>query len=90
MLLRAYLEDLSSPLIDFDSLYHKVVVRLSDKILKNNLHPLNKQVECLPSVQRFCVPRVRTTRFKDTFIGKSIEFLNFDNMRRSQNFNALL
>ena len=74
---------------DFDSLYHDVALRLVEKILKNKLHPLNKQFEYLPSGQRYRVPRMKTARFKDTFI-KSIEFFNFDNVCRSQDFNALL
>ena len=74
---------------DFDSIYHEVTLRLSNKIIKNNSHPLKKEFVLLPSGLRYRLPSMRTTRFKDTFIVKSIEFLNLDNVARNQNFNAL-
>jgi hypothetical protein len=56
-------------------------LRLANKILKDDTHPLSSHFELLPSRRRYRTPRTRTNRLKQSFIPCAIKLLN------SQSFN---
>ena len=46
------------------------------KILKDPTHPLNYYFQLLPSGRRYRVPKIRTTRFKNSFVVQAILDMN--------------
>ena len=59
-----------------DALYKTGTLRLAKAIVKDELHPLHQEYRMMPSGRRYQVCRVRTNRFRDTFIPNSIRLLN--------------
>jgi hypothetical protein len=52
---------------------------LAKKIIRDDDHPLQKHFELLPSGRRLRQLKIRTSRFKGTFIPSSISLLNSQN-----------
>ena len=59
-----------------ENYYAKNVLELAKKIIDDDTHPLHDLYELLPSGRRYRMPRIRTQRYKDTFLPVSIGFLN--------------
>ncbi|ELT92939.1 hypothetical protein CAPTEDRAFT_215790 [Capitella teleta] len=51
-------------------------IKLAKKIMQDQHHPLNRHYKLLPSGRRLSIPRIRTARFKRTFIPSSIISIN--------------
>ncbi|ELU10602.1 hypothetical protein CAPTEDRAFT_123110 [Capitella teleta] len=54
----------------------KRTIKLAKKIMQDQRHPLNRHYKLLPSGRRLSIPRIRTARFKRTFIPSSIILIN--------------
>ena len=52
------------------------VVKFTKKILKDPSHPLFSEFQTLPSGRRLRTPKIRTSRFQNSFIPNSIKILN--------------
>jgi hypothetical protein len=64
---------------DIDSIkdiYHARTLKLCNKILKDQRHPLHSNFNLLPSNRRFRNAKCRTTRMRNSFVPCSIRFLN--------------
>ena len=58
------------------SLYTRQVQRLASSISADDSHPLASEFQLLPSGRRFIVPRVRTTRYRNSFVPAAVSLLN--------------
>ncbi|ELT97799.1 hypothetical protein CAPTEDRAFT_132879, partial [Capitella teleta] len=54
----------------------KRTIKLAKKIMQDQRRPLNRHYKLLPSGRRLSIPRIRTARFKRTFIPSSIISIN--------------
>jgi hypothetical protein len=57
-------------------LYERRVVKKAGVIVRDRAHVLAQHYELLPSGRRYRVPKVSTIRSRNSFVNKSIEFLN--------------
>ena len=57
-------------------LYRARATRKAKMILSDPVHPLASHYRLLPSGRRYMVPRLRTNRFKNTFVPTTIGFIN--------------
>ena len=67
---------LSVDITPLNVLYDKYVLNIAEKIRADEHHPLRNCYVLLPSGRRLSMPKIRTTRFKNTFVPKSIRLLN--------------
>lgn len=59
-----------------ESLYTKQLQRLARSITNDVSHPLASEFQLLPSGRRFTVPRIRTTRYRNSFVPVAVSLLN--------------
>jgi len=60
-------------------LYDKCTTEQTKKIMKDEQHPLNCKYVYLRSGRRLSLPKIKTTRYKNSFIPSSIKLFNFRN-----------
>ena len=63
-------------LMRIEDIYRQRTVSMANKIMKDPKHPLNNEYNYLPSGKRLRVPYTRTSRYRNTFIPRSISLLN--------------
>ena len=73
---RLLLNEYQNQLDSNENLYNQQLKQLANKIVNDELHPLSTNFVKLPSGRRYRVPRIRTNRFKNTFVPKAINSLN--------------
>ena len=73
---RKFIKNSSIVLDDYDIIWKKNIISLAAKIVKDETHPLNDCYNIMPSGRRYRMPRIRTARFKHTFIPTSVTLLN--------------
>ncbi len=59
-----------------EKLYQKQMLRRVKSILSNSSHPLQAEFQMLPSGSRFKLPKLRTNRYKHSFVPAAILLLN--------------
>ena len=59
-----------------EEMYKESLLRKGISIMKDNCHPLHEEYEMLPNGRRLRVPRIRTSRFRNTFVPQSILHIN--------------
>ena len=57
-------------------LCHSKTLSMAKKIKEDPTHPLNEQFQMLPHGRRLRMPKIRTDRFKFSFVPTSIRLLN--------------
>ncbi len=57
-------------------LYQKQMLRRVESILSDSSHPLQAEFQMLPSGSRFKLPKLRTNRYKHSFVPAAILLLN--------------
>ncbi len=62
--------------VNLTDLYERRVKVKARKIVSESSHTLAKYYEILPSGKRFRCPKQKTLRYKNSFIPRSIQFLN--------------
>lgn len=70
---------LGAVVVPLENLYQKNVINQVKKIMKDDSHPLHQQYKFLPSGRRLCTPLQKTTRYKNSFIPKSVKIFNHMN-----------
>ena len=68
---------LGAEVTSLNVLYGKYMLSTAEKIRADEHHPLKKSYVLLPSGRRLSMPIIRTTRFKNTFVPKSIKLINY-------------
>ena len=66
----------SENLVKPDIMYKNATLSLAAKIIKDQYHPLCSQYVLLPSGRRYRLPRIKTSRFRSTFVPSSIILMN--------------
>ena len=61
---------------DIDTMYRCLIVEKMSKIMKSEVHPLNKYFKMLPSQKRISSVYARTSRFSNTFVPSAIRQFN--------------
>ena len=69
-------ENSNTTLHSNEKLYKTQTIKLAEKIMSDSNHPLHQDYQMLPSGRRLRVPYSRTNRYKNSFIPRSINFLN--------------
>jgi hypothetical protein len=70
-------EDKCMTLVDVnEQLYYSKLATSAKHIVLDPSHPLNKYFELLPSGRRYRAPKIRTSRYKKTFVPQATNFLN--------------
>ena len=64
-----------------DIMYKNATLSLAAKIIKDQDHPLCSQYVLLPSGRRYRLPRIRTSRFRSTFVPSSIILMLIDALK---------
>ena len=59
-----------------NEVYESQLKQMATGIMTDSTHTLAHYYEYLPSGKRFCYPKIRTLRFKNSFFPKSIQVLN--------------
>ncbi len=59
-----------------DKLYQKQMLRWVESILSDSSHPFQAEFQMLPSGSRFKLPKLRTNRYKHSFLPAAILLLN--------------
>ena len=67
---------LQAKTVTLDELYNNNVMKQVDKIMNNINHPLNCHYTFLRSGRRLALPIQHTSRFKNSFVPKSIKLYN--------------
>ncbi len=57
-------------------LYQKQMLRSVESIMSDSSHPLQAEFQMLPSGSRFKLPKLRTNRYKHSFVPAAILLLN--------------
>ena len=57
-------------------IYEKRVLKKAHSLIEDESHPLLKDFELLPSGSLFRAPKIRTNRFRNSFIPSAISLLN--------------
>ena len=68
---------LQAKTVSLDELYNRNVMKQVDKIMNDVNHPLNCHYTFLRSGRRLALPMQHTSRFKHSFIPKSIKLYNY-------------
>ena len=63
-------------LVKQDVMYKNATLSLAAKIIKDHDHPLCSQYVLLRSGRRYRLPRIRTSRFRSTFVPSSLIIMN--------------
>ena len=75
--IRTYAERiLGSKVPSWESIYTSRVKQITLKILKDDLHPLHKHFEYLPSGRRLRQPLTHTNRYRSSFVPNAIALYN--------------
>lgn len=61
---------------NLNELYNESCLRMAEKIIKDNTHPLHSNYVFLRSGKRLSVPKQRTSRYGNTFVPSSIKLYN--------------
>jgi hypothetical protein len=59
-----------------DDIFNHRIYRLANNIIKDSGHPLNCEFKLLPSGRRYGLPKIRTNRFKNSFVPLAIKMIN--------------
>jgi hypothetical protein len=68
---------LGADVTPLNELYDGSVLKLVDKIMSDASHPLNSKYLFLRSGRRLALPILRTSRYKNSFVPKSIKLFNY-------------
>ena len=61
---------------DQKSLYSEKLGAMTKKILEDREHPLHKEYQMMPLGRRLRLPKIRTNRYKFSFIPSSVRLFN--------------
>ena len=67
---------LGADVVSLSELYEKSMLQIIEKIMSDVSHPLHGNYVFLRSNRRLAVPVLRTSRFKNSFVPKSIKLYN--------------
>ena len=70
---------LGANVTSLQDLYNKYSIEQMKKIMKDEKHPLNSKYVLLRSGRRLSLPKIKTTRYKNSFIPSSIKLFNHRN-----------
>ncbi len=62
-----------------EALYARQLQRLTGSILADRSHPLYGEFQILPSGRRYAVPRIKTKRYRSSFVPAAILWFNKQN-----------
>jgi hypothetical protein len=63
-------------IVEHATICNQTILRMTENILADKVHPLNKNFRFLPHNRRLALPRIRNNRFKNSFVVSAIKTYN--------------
>jgi hypothetical protein len=67
---------IGKPVESFEKIHKQRTLKFAKKITQDPSHPLSSEFHIMPSRRRYRIPKLKTNRFKNSFIPCAIRFLN--------------